>query len=263
MASKVRTIKAVETMGKIIDKLKSCDEAQVCEIAAHLDVANSTVYNHLATLEKIGLVTREDDVYKLSPRFIHYSSIVRRENPIYDKSEAISTRIAQNTGEQAFFIVPDTGRGLVLSKADGENAVPIGPEVGDFVYLHDTAAGQAILAEQSEDEVTACLSEHGLPKQASETITDMDAFLDRLETVRENGYAITRDERVDGLTAIGIAVQTEDRIVGAVTVAGAQHRLQKNQTQYIEELQNAVVELTISLPQQNGEETSDNTGMIK
>jgi len=58
------------------------------------------------------------------------------------------------------------------------------------------------------------------------TITDPGRLLEELETVRERGYSFNRQENLEGLHAVGVAVTgPENGVVRALIVSGPTHRL--------------------------------------
>src|SRR5699024_6605342 len=66
--------------------------------------------------------------------------------------------------------------------------------VGERGPVHATALGKAMCAALPEAQVRAMLSQHGLPAFTESTITDPNAYLAELETVREQGYGVDDQE---------------------------------------------------------------------
>jgi DNA-binding IclR family transcriptional regulator len=94
-------------------------------------------------------------------------------------------------------------------------------------YLHYSATGKAMLAFMPAERVDWILDEYGLVKRTANTITDRDALLSELETVRENGYAVNREEEIEGIRAVGAPIRTPDgEVLGSVSISGPAHRIQ-------------------------------------
>jgi DNA-binding IclR family transcriptional regulator len=67
---------------------------------------------------------------------------------------------------------------------------------------------------------------HGLPKQTKHTITTRSALYDKLEEVRQRGYAINDEERIEGLRAVGTIVSDSNgNLIGALTISGLSYRM--------------------------------------
>lgn len=225
-AENKRTVKAGDNMLTIINALQRNDGIRVTELAKDLGLAASTVHSHLATLESNHYVVCEGDFYYLSLRFLHVGEYVRSRKPVYTESERIVTKLAERTDERAFFIVEEHGRGIVLHKSTGKNAVDVPPRVGQYVYLHNTSVGKAILADLPRSRVEEILEEWGLPEETEQTITEQERLIGELDDIEERGYAMTMGERISDLKSIACSVSDrEGRVVGGLSVSGPQQRI--------------------------------------
>lgn len=84
-----------------------------------------------------------------------------------------------------------------------------------------------MLAELPESRVRKLVAEHGLNLKTRHTITDYQSLLFELETVREQGYAVSAEERVIGIQSLGVAITNrEGHPVGALVVAGPVNQMQ-------------------------------------
>jgi len=75
------------------------------------------------------------------------------------------------------------------------------------------------------ERVDQILNQHGLPQVTENTITDRQELFDELDTVREQGFAIDNEERVDGVWCIGAPIKSEGNVLGAVSVSGPTNRM--------------------------------------
>lgn len=220
-----KTIQATETSLDIVEHLEAEDGASLSEIATEMDYAVSTVHNHLKTLENRGFVVHENGEYHLGLRFLRLGWYVRNRKPANRLAAKYTTRLADETGEQAHFIVEENGRGYHIQIASGERATPIDSHPGKRIYLHANAAGKAILAYYPRWRVEEILDRWGLPAVTEHTITDREAFLEELADVRDRGYAYNREEHVTGYCGIAAPVREEDgRVLGALAVGGPASR---------------------------------------
>lgn len=221
-----RTVKSGKIMLRVIEGLQEMEGARVTELADHLGLANSTVHSHLATLEQKEFVVREGDKYQLSLKFLNIGKYTENRKPVYEKSKEIVNKLANKTGERAFFIIEEHGRGIVLRKTEGKNGVDVGPNVGQYVYLHTTSVGKAILSTMSKSKVKNIIDRHGLVEKTNQTITNKKEFFNQLKQVRNQGYAITDGERIKNLKSIGVCVKnTHGKPVGAISVSGPKQRI--------------------------------------
>lgn len=225
-----RTLQTSTTTLQVIDALKRMNGATVTEMADYLDLSKGGVYNHLATLRENDFVVKDDHVYDLSPRFILIGEHVRQESLLYQFGQQELDTLVEETGEYAQLITERHGRGIVLYLQRGEKAIGSGyPDQMERepLGLHHLSAGKAILSRLPEERVNEIIDQHGLPRRTGNTITTREELFDELRTVRERGYALNIEEEVDGLRAVGAAIDGPDgEVLGAVSLSGPKSRMQ-------------------------------------
>ena len=220
-------VKTTETTFELIELLTERDGAGITELATELGVAKSTVHRHLTTLERLEYVVESDGVYHTGLRFLNIGEKTRQRSEAYQLAAEKVTELADETEERAQFIVEEHGQGVYVFRATGQRAVETDSEVGKRIPIHATAAGKAILAHSPEEKVDAIVERCGLSGVTENTITDRQALLAELETIRERGYSINNQENTIGLKAVGVPVRYEDgTVVGAVSVSGPTYRMQ-------------------------------------
>lgn len=224
--SKHRPVETVETAFDIVDALKRRDGAGVSELADELGLAKSTVHRHVKTLESRGLLVEEDETYRLSAWLLDYGGYVRDRHPLFEVAKPKVDELAAETDEKVWCVIEEHGVGVHVYGAEGRHSVKTHARIGQRTYLHQFAAGKAILAHLPDERIERILEEHGLPRQTDRTIADRTALREQLETIRERGYAFNREESVVGVHAVGAPVADESgTAIGAISVAGPANRL--------------------------------------
>lgn len=226
-------VKATKVSFEIIDFLRKKSGAGVSEIADYLGKPTSTVYDHLRTLETEEYLIKDDSEYRIGARFLELGEQARSRMKVYHLARPEVDELATKTGNHSNLMIEEHGRGVFLYKAKGENAVRLDTHAGMRVYLQTTALGKSILAFRPLDEVETILDCHGLPKITENSVTSRDQLLTELDQIRERGYAIDNEERVQGMRCIAAPITTsEGRAVAAISVSGPKSRLQG---EYLEE----------------------------
>jgi len=206
---------------EIIELLRDMDGARVNELAEEMDRPKSTVHGHLKTLERKLFVMKEGDVYYPGPELLrlgHYVETLRSE---YVLAEEFTERLRDQLGYRSIFVAEMGGQGVFLHLATGQRSEWSHEGPGERLYLHNTAVGKAILASKPEWRVEEILDQWGMPAETENTITSHEALLDELEEVREQGYAVNRGENIEGLSAVGVAVEDQSGVAfGAFSVTG-------------------------------------------
>lgn len=211
---------SVKTAFDVLEHIRDNEGAGVTAIADALSISKSTAHSHLTTLESLGYVVKRDGTYRIGLRFLELGHHARARHNLYEAAKSEADQLAQTTGERCQVMVPEDYRGVYIYQTAGEQAVQTDSHIGSTVDLHCTAVGKCYLAHLPEDELDAYLEEVGLEERTEHTITDRTEFLAELETVRERGYALNLEERIEGMRAIGAPILTEDdEVLGSISVS--------------------------------------------
>ncbi|MGA9401442.1 IclR family transcriptional regulator [Haladaptatus sp.] len=256
-----RTLKTVTRAFDVIQALEELNGAGVTELAEHLDMSKSAVYNHLATLRENKFVVQEGSTYSLSLQFLLLGEYVRNQNKLYSIGKEEIESLADETGEYAHLATEQHGLSVNLYKVRGAKAVGSNYQTSKLQkpdYLHFSATGKSILASLPAERVNGIIDRYGLVRKTKNTITDREELLAELEEIRERGYAYNDEEEIEGLKAIGAPVlDREDRVLGAVSVSGPTNRM--NEAEYhdtmVEKVTNAanVIEVNINMAEQESD----------
>lgn len=229
--NKARPVETTLTSLRIVREIKQQNGASMTEIAERLDLGKSTVHNHLATLTKEGLLVRQNQRYFVGLGFLHIGEHARNRRRAYGPAKMEVYRLAESTNEEVNFAVAENGLMFSIEYMMGDPS-PANPEagshfleVGSRFHMHNSAPGKAVLSELPQDEIEQVLQLRGLPGTTDETITERDAFLNELETVRKQGYATNDEELERGFRSVGAPIHCSDgSILGALSIGGPAYR---------------------------------------
>jgi DNA-binding IclR family transcriptional regulator len=212
--------KTTDTAIEVLDFIRRSNGATLGEIQERFDLSRSTLYTHINTFNRHGLVIRENGEYWPGLRFREFSESARWRKPSYQIVEATVKELAATTDAEVEFLVEEVGRvNLVFHSEDASHEQV-------RLYAHNTAAGKAILTEYDDERVDDIVDRWGLPAEAPNTITDREALHDRLAEVAERGYAYNDEEWFEGYHGIGAAIEGLDgSVLGALTIGGPVYRV--------------------------------------
>lgn len=219
-------VQTTRTVFGVVDVLDREGGATAGTVADELDVSTSNAYDHLATLRELDYVVKDGERYKLGLKFLKHGVRSRRELGSVGAVGSALEGLAERTGEIAWFVVEEHGRGVYVEKAAGENAVQPYGRIGKRVDLYDIAAGKAILAALPKPRAYEIVDEHELTRSTENTITSVDRLFDELAEIRERGYALNENETMHGFRAVASPVAPEGDLRGAVVVSGPQARFE-------------------------------------
>ena len=98
-------------------------------------------------------------------------------------------------------------------------------------YAHCTAAGKILLAELDADRLSTFLAHHPLDSHTRSTLTTRTALDRELAHIRTQGFAQTRDELCDGISAYAVPVRDPwGAVFAAVGASAPSVRMTKAET---------------------------------
>lgn len=218
------TVNSDRTLFAIVEELQRLGKAGVTELGEATGLSKSTVHKHLKTLEELEYVVGEDGVYRPGFKFLSVGGQVRDENELCHLANVKAGDLVTETDQMVLVSTMEHGRGVFTyvdrSRYDIKNIL-----LGEQFALHATASGKAMLAEYPDERIVEILDE-GLPPRTETTVTDREELLERIETVRERGFALNIEERQRGVRAVSAAVtHSETGTTCGMTVAGPAHRM--------------------------------------
>lgn len=221
------TVQSITRACRILEVVRSQDSVGVTDIADTLELPKSTVHNQLKTLESQAFIINNDGEYELGLRLFTLGISARKKDERFVQMEPKVEQLAEQTGERAQFIVEEAMHAIHLYTKIGPSGVDIGTDMGTRRKdLHAIAAGKAILATIAEDRLDAYIETAEFERFTPQTITEEATLRDRLDTIRDRGYAFNDEESMDGLRAIGVPVQYPDgSLFGILGITGPTHRM--------------------------------------
>lgn len=221
-----RKIQTLDRTFSILEALEKHDGARVTELAERLSYSPSTVHNHLSTLRRRGYIAKEGDEYVVGLKFAKLGDYVRHRKKIYRRGIELVEALRDRTGLDTDFVVEENGRGLYLETLAESSAINEFPRPGDRFYLHNTAAGKAMLAQFTQQHTDRILDRWGLPATTDNTITDREVLFRDLERCRERGFALNWGENTEGIRAVGACLTNPNgTVLGGVSLSGPKYRI--------------------------------------
>lgn len=219
--------RSVKTADRIVELFVALQERKytgVSELADELNLAKSTTYHYLATLQNEGYVVKENDEYRLGLRFLEHAITVNRLLGIIPIATPVMEDVADRTGEAVWLLFEEHSHPIYLSKVVGRRGVVSYRMVGDC--SPSAAGGKAVLSQYSDEE-TRSIIEYLKMKHPDYEIPDVESYVSQIQEMREQGYATTADEVKTGVSSVAAPILHEDDVVGAISVAGPTIRLQE------------------------------------
>ncbi|MGW2824328.1 IclR family transcriptional regulator [Streptomyces sp. NPDC001443] len=180
----------------------------VRELGNRLGVSASTAHRLLSDLEELGMVSRTPaGSYRLGMEFLRLAWTTNTRFPLREAANDVLAELTERSGESSFFAIYNDQRREMMFALSVESNHPLRYTVprGVWLPLHAGASGLAILAflpEEVQDEIAHA----GLDALTKRTVVDPERLAERLAQIRQEGYALSHGERIDGAIAIASPV---------------------------------------------------------
>lgn len=219
-------LSTISTCFEIVETLRERKGASLAEVADVHNMPSSTAYIYLKSLEDAGFVIHEDGLYRLGLKFLQIGGELRSDLKVFQVAKNEIDELAEETNELVDLAVWENGKRVLLYKSEGEDAVHDNLPIGDFMHMHHTPLGMAILAHLDRSTIDEILRTHGLPEITENTVTDREELFEELEVIRERGYTLNDQDWAEGIRGIGTPILNEQRdVLGSISVTGPQSRL--------------------------------------
>lgn len=224
-----RLVKTTMTVFDIVETVRKMDGATSKEVAERLDLAVSTVHDHLITLEHLGYLVKEGHEYRIGLQFLNHGTHALDRYDIVQAAQPTLDRLVRECEEFIWLFVEEHGRVVAVDRRSGTNAIPTVDRVGRTLPIHCTAGGKAILAHLPDERVDEIIDRYELPELTENTITDPDELKAELSTIRTRGYALNDEEHIGRIRAVATAVVIDGYPIGSVSIRLPKRRIEGNQ----------------------------------
>ncbi|WP_326565249.1 IclR family transcriptional regulator [Amycolatopsis rhabdoformis] len=197
-------------------------------VAGKLGVAKSTAYRYLQSLvTNRFLEEAPGGGFRLGLKVLELARIARRTYGLSEVAAPVMTELAETVHETVLLTRRSGNLVVCLDRAESQtHRVRISYERGSTLPLNAGASALALLAWSDRAEVESVLRAAPLQRFTPATLTEVDDVLDRLDRIRDDGYASTRAE-VDP-EVLGIAAPIRDEsgaVAAAISVAALATRV--------------------------------------
>ena len=207
----------------------------------------ANVLRHLKALEQTGFVkqNKETKKYQLGFKVMELAYIAKNQFNLKTIALPHMERLKDATKETVCLQVIDGDSGICIERLEPNNNLVYLPPIGSREYLHGGASRKVLLAFLPDDRINEIITK-GLPKLASNTVTETNNLFQDIKIIREKGYSITVSEHVEGVVAISAPIKKANGVVEAsLSVVGPEFRIsEEKRDKYLELLLKTVQDIS-------------------
>lgn len=211
-------------ISRALDVLECFDdehqERTLKDICQDIGLPESSVFRILLTLESRGYLTQsQDGAYTLAPKLLLGRLHERAERirvGLRPHLQKLAGRFDETSSSAYLF----ESRIQVLDSVETFHAIRMTNMPGRVLPPHASALGKVITAFQPPALVDRMLEIYGLVPRTPHTVCDRQSLLTEFDRIRAQGYALDREESVNGGICIGAAITLDgSSVLAALSVS--------------------------------------------
>jgi DNA-binding IclR family transcriptional regulator len=225
-------IESVDKALKLLLLLGEKPEIRLSEATRYLGVASSTAHRLLAMLAYRGFV-RQDPVSKAylpGPALTGVAFAIFGRLDIAGTVTPVMRGLSERLRETVHVGMLDGAAVRFVAAVEGPTAVRVASRLGRTMPAHCTSTGKAMLAQLPQAELHQLLPDENLERITDRSIASRTKLEAELSRVREQGYAVNREESEEGVASVAVVIPTQaPGLRLALNAAAPQHRLSRSQ----------------------------------
>ncbi len=201
-------IASVDNALKLLLSFRSQDAIRVSTASKELGVAQSTASRLLAMLEYHGLATKDAATgkYLPGPNLLGLALSVVGQLDLWQQAHSHVEDLRDQLNETVHVGVLHGTDIVYVGGIESMQSLRVGLRVGLSLPAHATSGGKVLLAEQSSKQIRASYPAQ-LPRQTAATISSRDELERNLADIRDQGYAVSRDENEPDVSSLAVPVR--------------------------------------------------------
>jgi IclR family transcriptional regulator, acetate operon repressor len=191
---------------------KSSDPVPLGHLTDLLGIDRSSVFRLANTLRRRGFLAnprgRKD--YILGPSIWRISRSHYWSDMLITFSHDHLKKLAAKTGETTHLAVREGKQAFFIDHYSARQLIMVSGQVGEFMPLYCTAHGKALLAGWGSDEIRTTFGPGPYQRYTPTTITTLKQLAKECARIQEIGYAVDKEEYVQGVRCLAAPIRDRD-----------------------------------------------------
>ncbi len=227
-------IQVLDKVAALVDKLAEHGEATAVQLAEWIGEPRSSVYRLLDGLKAVGWVEpgSRRGTYRLGLSLFRLGARVTRRFDERAAARPVMERLHAQTEQTIFLTIRSGFEGVCIERVDGRWVQNMALQLGGSLPLHVGAGPRVLLAAADDEFVESYIAEQPLTRFTDHTITTASALRADVAATRANGYAISDEDDVLGMAAVGAPIRDhEGRITATLSLSGPKSTVLEAETE--------------------------------
>jgi len=221
----------IKSIDKALDLLEFLSvneqETGITEISKKLHMGLSTVHRIITTLKSRGYVIQNQQTtkYRLGIKLFALGCAVQSIKRLVEITKPYLRQLSQVTNETANLAILEGKEVIYLDTIESPEILRTEIMAGTRTPAHCTALGKVLLAFISDGEFESLYkNDEPLTSLTSNSIASLEELKKHLKKVKEQGYALDREEYKIGINCIGVPIFGRNEAIAAISITGPASR---------------------------------------
>ena len=214
--STIYRIKALDRALDILDCFTFENrEMTLTDIVRRTGLNKTTAKRMLSNLTARGFLRRDSDSkgYQLGLRLFELGGIVFSSFSLRESASSYMSELQQRTGETVLLATEMEDHLVYIDKRESRGVIRVSSDIGLRRQLHYGVLGMVLMAFLPPGTVRNILQKYPLESYTARSITDQDVFMRRLHEIRKQGYALEKEEAIEGVMGVAAPIRDYSRQV--------------------------------------------------
>ncbi|WP_257349816.1 IclR family transcriptional regulator [Pseudalkalibacillus decolorationis] len=203
----------------------------VINLSKTLNLPKSTIHRLLNSLITRNFVyqNEENERYYLGMKLAQISSKIIENLDIRVLARPYIEDLSQITNEVVHLCIRDGNEVAYIDKVESNRTIRMYSQIGKRAMLHCTGVGKVLISGLPDHKIIDIVDQVGLPKFTENTITSKEAFIQEIQLIRQNGYALDQEEHEDGIYCIAAPIYDySGNIIAGFSLSGPINRIKSS-----------------------------------
>ena len=232
----MQSITRAMSVAKVLAAHANEKGVSISVLSKQCELPLSTMHRLLQAMIKQSMVEQDEQtkLYRLGVVWLEYGLQVYDTIDYVSKIRPELERLCREVEESVYLSKPVGTEAMIVERIDSENnPIRIYDQLGLRIPLHIGAANKSMLAampkQQSENTLSQLLPIEKIPE-----------FMQMLDQISKQGYAISHSERTEGTSSIAVSIKDSlGQIIGAISIGVVSFNLTEERLEF---LTNKVIE---------------------
>jgi IclR family transcriptional regulator, KDG regulon repressor len=222
-------VQSLERALTILNKLSEYpDGIQITRLSEQVGLTKSTIHRLLATLSSMNYVVKDEetDKYKLGLQVLFLSRNLLNNSDIVTVSKPFLEKLSQEVNETVHLCIEDRGEVVYIDKIESTQTIRMYSRVGSRAPMYCTGVGKILLSDKNPDVFEEIVSKINFIPKTPSTITSKEQFIEEIEKVKSQGYALDNAENEIVLRCIAAPIfDHKGKIIASFSISGPSNRV--------------------------------------